>query len=201
MPQDVLVRQLYIIILPLYSSNQQDLQILIDMKSLKQLKVWKWIGLFLTNIPTTFRESLVWFLMTYSFPIFQIIIIWGIRQNNFEMSLDILNIILVTNASLYTAILLVINSENKEKKVIRILTIFCYVVTIVLFAISMVEITKNITIFPLSLYTKGTFFTLTFALLFGLISKYDEVKAQRLLTVKEGKEKTSTVVNGNTIQL
>ena len=117
------------------------------------------------------------------------------------MSLDILNIILVTNASLYTAILLVINSENKEKKVIRILTIFCYVVTIVLFAISMVEITKNITIFPLSLYTKGTFFTLTFALLFGLISKYDEVKAQRLLTVKEGKEKTSTVVNGNTIQL
>lgn len=171
------------------------------MKSLKQLKVWKWIGLFLTNIPTTFRESLVWFLMTYSFPIFQIIIIWGIRQNNFEMSLDILNIILVTNASLYTAILLVINSENKEKKVIRILTIFCYVVTIVLFAISMVEITKNITIFPLSLYTNGTFFTLTFALLFGLISKYDEVKAQRLLTVKEGKEKTSTVVNGNTIQL
>lgn len=177
------------------------MQILIDMKSLKQLKVWKWIRLFLTNIPTTFRESLVWFLMTYSFPIFQIIIIWGIRQNNFEMSLDILNIILVTNASLYTAILLVINSENKEKKVIRILTIFCYVVTIVLFAISMVEITKNITIFPLSLYTKGTFFTLTFALLFGLISKYDEVKAQRLLTVKEGKEKTSTVVNGNTIQL
>lgn len=177
------------------------MQILIDMKSLKQLKVWKWIGLFLTNIPTTFRESLVWFLMTYSFPIFQIIIIWGIRQNNLEMSLDILNIILVTNASLYTAILLVINSENKEKKVIRILTIFCYVVTIVLFAISMVEITKNITIFPLSLYTKGTFFTLTFALLFGLISKYDEVKAQRLLTVKEGKEKTSTVVNGNTIQL
>lgn len=171
------------------------------MKSLKQLKVWKWIGLFLTNIPTTFRESFVWFLMTYSFPIFQIIIIWGIRQNNFEMSLDILNIILVTNASLYTAILLIINSENKEKKVIRILTIFCYVVTIVLFAISMVEITKNITIFPLSLYTKGTFFTLTFALLFGLISKYDEVKAQRLLTVKEGKEKTSTVVNGNTIQL
>lgn len=171
------------------------------MKSIKQLKVWKWIGLFLMNIPTTFRESLVWFLMTYSFPIFQIVIIWGIRQNNFEMSLDILNIILVTNASLYTAILLVINSENKEKKVIRILTIFCYVVTIVLFAISMVEITKDITIFPLSLYTKGTFFTLTFALLFGLISKYDEVKAQRLLTVKEGKEKTSTVVNGNTIQL
>lgn len=153
------------------------------------------------NIPATFRESLVWFLMTYSFPIFQVLIIWGIRQNNFELSLDILNIILVTNASLYTAILLVINSENKEKKVLRLLTIFCYVVTIVFFAVSMVEITKNVAIFPLSLYTNGTFFTLIFALLFGLISKYDEVKAQRLLTVKEGKEKTTTVVNGNTIQL
>lgn len=153
------------------------------------------------NIPATFRESFVWFLMTYSFPIFQVLIIWGIRQNNFELSLDILNIILVTNASLYTAILLVINSENKEKKVLRLLTIFCYVVTIVFFAVSMVEITKNVAIFPLSLYTNGTIFTLIFALLFGLISKYDEVKAQRLLTVKEGKDKTTTVVNGNTIQL
>lgn len=65
----------------------------------------------------------------------------------------------------------------------------------------MVEITKNVAIFPLSLYTNGTIFTLIFALLFGLISKYDEVKAQRLLTVKEGKDKTTTVVNGNTIQL
>lgn len=172
-----------------------------NTNSFKQYRFCKWVGLFLMNIPATFRESLVWFLMTYSFPIFQVLIIWGIRQNNFELSLDILNIILVTNASLYTAILLVINSENKEKKVLRLLTIFCYVVTIVFFAVSMVEITKNVAIFPLSLYTNGTFFTLIFALLFGLISKYDEVKAQRLLTVKEGKEKTTTVVNGNTIQL
>lgn len=171
------------------------------MKSIKQCKFLKWVGLFLKNVPNTFRESLVWFLMTYSFPIFQVLIIWGIRQNNFELSLDILNIILVTNASLYTAILLVINSENKEKKVLRLLTMFCYVITIVFFAVSMVEITKKVAIFPLSLYTKATFFTLVFALLFGLISKYDEVKAQRLLTVKEGKEKTNTVVNGNIIQL
>ena len=172
-----------------------------NINSFKQCRFCKWIGLFLMNIPATFRESFVWFLMTYSFPIFQVLIIWGIRQNNFELSLDILNIILVSNASLYTAILLVINSENKEKKVLRLLTIFCYVVTIVFFAVSMVEITKNVAIFPLSLYTNGTTFTLIFALLFGLISKYDEVKAQRLLTVKEGKDKTTTVVNGNTIQL
>lgn len=172
-----------------------------NINSFKQCRFCKWIGLFLMNIPATFRESFVWFLMTYSFPIFQVLIIWGIRQNNFELSLDILNIILVSNASLYTAILLVINSENKEKKVLRLLTIFCYVVTIVFFAVSMVEITKNVAIFPLSLYTNGTIFTLIFALLFGLISKYDEVKAQRLLTVKEGKDKTTTVVNGNTIQL
>lgn len=171
------------------------------MKSIKQCKFLKWVGLFLMNVPTTFMESLKWFLMTYSFPIFQVLIIWGIRQNNFELSLDILNIILVTNASLYTAILLVINSENKEKKVLRLLTMFCYVITIIFFVVSMVEITKKVAIFPLSLYTKGTFFTLVFALLFGLISKYDEVKAQRLLTVKEGKEKTNTVVNGNIIQL
>lgn len=161
----------------------------------------EWLMLFLRNIPSTIKESFIWFLMTYSFPIIQIFIIWGIRQEQFTISLDILNIILVTNASLYTAILLVANIEHKENKISRLLILFCFGVTIVLFAISMVEISKEIQIFQLSLYENGTLATLILALIFGLISKYDEVKAMRLKTAKAANEKTSTNVNGITIQL
>lgn len=71
--------------------------------------------LFIRNLPSTFRESFIWFLMTYSFPVIQILVIWGIRQEQFTVSIDILNIILVTNASLYTAILLVTSIEHKKK--------------------------------------------------------------------------------------
>lgn len=73
--------------------------------------------------------------------------------------------------------------------------------TIVFFAISMIEISKGIQIFQLSLYKNGTLATLILALFFGLISKYDEVKAMRLKTAKAAKEKTSTNVNGIKIQL
>lgn len=65
----------------------------------------------------------------------------------------------------------------------------------------MIEISKGIQIFQLSLYKNGTLATLILALFFGLISKYDEVKAMRLKTAKAAKEKTSTNVNGIKIQL
>lgn len=173
----------------------------LHMKFLKEYRQLEWLILFLRNIPSTFKESFIWFLMTYSFPIIQILVIWGIRQDQFSVSIDILNIILVTNASLYTAILLVVDIEHKEKRILRMLILFCYVVTIVFFAISMVEISKGIQIFQLSLYKNGTLATLVLALIFGLISKYDEVKAIRLKTAKAANEKTSTDVNGIKIQL
>lgn len=171
------------------------------MKSIKDYKQCESLVLFFKNLPSTIKESFIWFIMTYLFPIIQILIIWGIRLENFMLSIDILNILLVTNASLYTAVLLVVNSESCNKRLLRIVTILCYVVTIIFFAISMVEITMGIQIFQLSLYKYGTFATLVFAIIFGLISKYDEVKAQRLQTAKAGNEKTSTKVNGKTIQL
>ena len=58
------------------------------MKSLKEYKQMEWLILFLRNIPSTFKESFIWFLMTYSFPIIQILVIWGIRQDQFTLSID-----------------------------------------------------------------------------------------------------------------
>lgn len=104
--------------------------------------------LFLKNVPTTLKESIVWFMMTYLMPIVQVFIIWGIKQSYFEWSTDIMNIVLVTNASLYTAILLLVRTTEKDKKVLNTITIFAYVLTVVLFTISMVEINLGLIVFP-----------------------------------------------------
>ena len=162
---------------------------------------WDEVLLFLQNIPMTFRESIKWFLMTYMMPAVQIFIIWGIKQGDFDLSLEIQNIVLVTNASLYSAIMMVVTGTKKDRGLFQIATIAAYVVTVVLFAISMVEINMNIKIFMGSLYKLGTIVTFVIALLLGLISKYDEVKAKRIKLANEGKKVKDAKVNEEDFEL
>lgn len=162
---------------------------------------WDEVLLFLQNIPMTFRESIKWFLMTYMMPAVQIFIIWGIKQGDFDLSLEIQNIVLVTNASLYSAIMMVVTGTKKDRGLFQIATIAAYVVTVVLFAISMVEINMNIKIFKGSLYKLGTIVTFVIALLLGLISKYDEVKAKRIKLANEGKKVKDAKVNEEDFEL
>lgn len=162
---------------------------------------WDEVLLFLQNIPMTFRESIKWFLMTYMMPAVQIFIIWGIKQGDFDLSLEIQNIFLVTNASLYSAIMMVVTGTKKDRGLFQIATIAAYVVTVVLFAISMVEINMNIKIFKGSLYKLGTIVTFVIALLLGLISKYDEVKAKRIKLANEGKKVKDAKVNEEDFEL
>lgn len=172
----------------------------------QKIKIWlnaKWdeVWLFLQNIPKTIRESIIWFLMTYLMPLVQIMIIWGIKQDQFSWSIEIMNIILVTSASLYSAIIMVVNGTSKDKGIFHIATIAAYVITVVLFSISMVEINKNIKIFDITLYRTGTVITLLFALLLGLVSKYDEVKAKRVNLANKGKKLSGTTINEEEIAL
>ena len=56
---------------------------------------------FIFNIPATIKETSIWFISSYLISIINILIIWGMRQN-FELDLNIINIILVTNAGFLT---------------------------------------------------------------------------------------------------
>lgn len=163
--------------------------------------MWNNILLFLENIPKTIKESIKWFGMSYLMPGVQIFIIWGIRQADFDWSIDIMNIVLVTNASLFSAILVIVHGTSKDKGLFLIATLFSYVIAFALFAISMVEIAKGVEIFSLSIYKIGTIITLVAALLLGLISKYDEVKAQRLSLANSGKKVSVTKINDKEIAL
>jgi hypothetical protein len=174
---------------------------MVNDRGIQMKEYWKRFLLFLKNLPATIKESFIWFLMTYAFPLVQIFIIWGIKQDNFEWSLEIMKIVLVTNASLYTSILMVVNSQRKDKRVVNILTILTYIFTIVLFAIAMVEITKNMSIFSLGVYQYGTIATFSLALFFGLISKYDEVKANSVELANSGMQKSEAIINGQKIDI
>ena len=97
--------------------------------------------------------------------------------------------------------MMVVTGTKKDRGLFQIATIAAYVVTVVLFAISMVEINMNIKIFKGSLYKLGTIVTFVIALLLGLISKYDEVKAKRIKLANEGKKVKDAKVNEEDFEL
>ena len=81
------------------------------------------------------------------------------------------------------------------------LVLYTWIFTIVLFAIAMVEITKNMSIFSLAVYQYGTIATFSLALFFGLISKYDEVRANSVELATSGMRKSETSINGQKIDI
>ena len=82
----------------------------------------------------------------------------------------------------------------------RIMTFKSTILTC-LFAIAMVEITKSMSIFSLAVYQYGTITTFSLALVFGLISKYDEVRANSVELANSGMRKSETSINGQKIDI
>jgi len=158
------------------------------------------IKIFLLNIPETLQETFSWFIMSYLVSIINIGIIWGINSN-FSININILNIILVTNAGFLTSLFFLTYSLEKKRKFIYTLTIITYVITIVLFTISIVqiEIVKNI--FSLNVYTISVILTFLISILLGLISKYDEVAALSKIRAKEAKGLSQTELAGKKVAL
>ena len=119
--------------------------------------LWKDFLLFLKHIPSTFKESLVWFTLSYLCPLMQIFLIWAIKQGDFKWSLDIMKILLVTNASIYTSILALMNNRIKDKKVVRTLIIVSLCFTVLFFSVAVLEITTHNYSIPLSVYQYGMY--------------------------------------------
>lgn len=164
---------------------------------------------FVKSVLATLKESLLWLLMTYFMPLLQFFIIWGIKQDGFQwFDIENLKIVLVANASIYTAALLVLGSKESKKtvkdsdnSVMKTFTIVAYGLTVVLFSFSMIEIYRNIPIFPAFVYKWGTLVTLLFAILLGIISNYNKVKARSLSIAVEGKHRTSVTINDTQFDL
>jgi len=155
---------------------------------------------FIFNIPATIKETSIWFISSYLISIINILIIWGMRQN-FELDLNIINIILVTNAGFLTSIFLLLYLSEKKRKTIFVLAIIIYVITITLFSISIVQIENKTNIFTYDIYKISTIVLFGFSILLGLISKYDEVEALSKLRAKDAKNIENTTIGNKKVKL
>lgn len=168
---------------------------------------WDRFKLFVDNIPKTVKETFIWLLFSYLIPLVNIGIIWGIKGNSFEYTLNIYSIIIVTNACFYTSLYyLAFTSETEKNKLnkrrfAKTVNIVTFVVTVVLFTVSVIETEKAIKIFSLDIYKFGATSTFIIALLLGLISKYDEVEALGILRANESKSLQETKVGNKKIKL
>lgn len=161
-------------------------------------KIGKSILIFIKNIPSTLKKTSIWLLISYLIPIINVGIIWGMRGEKFKLDLNIISIIIVTNACFVTSLVYLSNKKREISKIINITTL---VIAVVLFALSIVEIEQQKQIFSLSIYKFGAFLTLGLSILFGLISKYDEVEAESKSRAERGRNTENTKLGGKTIKL
>jgi hypothetical protein len=152
---------------------------------------------FIKHIPSTIKKTSIWLIISYLIPIINVAIIWGIR-NELCLDMNIISIILVTNACFVTSLVFLIDKKRELTNVLNIITL---VVSIVLFAFSVAQIELATQIFDKSLYKGGAVVTLVLSIFIGLVSKYDEVEALSLELAQKGKSKTETNVDGQKVEL
>lgn len=167
--------------------------------------------LFLSFLPKTIKETIIWLLFSYLIPLLNIGIIWAVQGSSFSMTLNIFSIIIITNACFFTSLyhLAFDNEQNndieytkkKDRKIIKTINLITYVVTVVLFTVSIIETEKSLSIFNLETYKFGAYITFSFALFLGLISKYDEVKALGIERAKSAKATIETELGNKKIKL
>lgn len=162
------------------------------------IKIWNSIKVFIWNIPSTLKKTSIWILISYIIPIINVLIIYGIRRENFEFDLYIINIVLVTNACFITSLVYLINNKREITKVLNIITL---IIVVVLFSFSIAQMEKATEIFSLDIYQIGALATLILSILFGLISKYDEVEAESKARAEKGKSTKETNIGGKSIRL
>lgn len=152
---------------------------------------------FIKHIPSTIKKTSIWLIISYLIPIINVAIIWGIR-NELSLDINVISIILVTNACFVTSLVFLIDKKRELTNVLNIITL---VVSIVLFAFSVAQIELATQIFDKSLYKGGAIVTLILSIFIGLVSKYDEVEASSLELAEKGKSKTETKVGDKKVEL
>lgn len=171
------------------------------------ISYWDRFILFLRNVPKTVKETFIWLLFSYLIPLVNIGIIWGIQGSNFELTVNIYSIIIITNACFYTSLYYLAftnESDNKpqnDRRLTKTINIVTYVVTVVLFTVSIIETEKSLAIFNLDIYKFGATSTFFVALFLGLVSKYDEVEALGVFRANQGKAVSETTVGKKKIKL
>src|ERR1035441_7267365 len=168
---------------------------------MKWKEIWERIIVFIKNLPETLSETAIWLIASYRIQILNIGILYGIQRDKFLFSIDIIGIIIATNACFYVSLYYLAFSNNRKRKLINTINITAFTTTVVLFTISIIEIEIKKPLFTIQLYTGATIISFVIALILALISKYDEVAALSKERAKAGRETTKTQINGKEIKI
>lgn len=168
---------------------------------MKWRQIFERIRVFIKHLPETLSETFIWLLVSFLIPILNIGIIWGIQKENFEFNIAILGIIIATNACFYTSLYYFAFTKKKNRKLINTINLTAFTTTVVLFAISIIELEIKKPLFSIPLYKTTTLISFIVAVILALISKYDEVEALSKERAKEGRATNETKVAGKNIKL
>lgn len=168
---------------------------------MKENPFWDRLKIFLLNIPRTIQETAAWLIISYLIPLINIGIIWGIQGSNFQMTTNILSILITTNACFYTSLYYLVFTNKKERKLINVINVVAFVSTAVLFTVSIIEVEISKPLFSTDLYKTGALISFLMAFFLGLISKYDEVEALSRARADASKDKRETEVGHKKIKL
>lgn len=149
------------------------------------------------NIFLTVKDTAKWIIISYIIPIINIGLIWGMRRS-FELDLSVLIIVLVTNACFITSVVFLI---EKKRDVIQVLNIAVLLCISAIFTVAVVQMEIRKELFPLEVYVGAAFLTFMVSVIFGLISKYDEVGARTRKIAEDGKKTKETQMDGKVVKL
>lgn len=164
-------------------------------------ETWERIKVFLKNLPETICETIIWLIASYLIPLLNIGIIYGVQKEKFEINIAILGLIIATNACFYTSLYYLAFSNKKNRKLINTINITAFTTTVVLFAISIIELEIKKPLFTIQLYKTATLISFFFAVVLALISKYDEVEALSIERAKKSRDTNETVIAGKKIKI
>lgn len=165
------------------------------------LTFWERTKLFFKNIGKVLKKSIIWLIISYIIPLFNIFILLAMRKDDFEIDLSIITIIIATNSSIITSLLHLFYLNEKKREFTYVGSVICILVSVGLYVLSLVQIELQNNFIDISIYKWGAYITLAFSILLLLISKYDEIQAISEQKAKESRATNNVNVNGQNVKL
>ena len=123
-----------------------------------------------------FMDLITWFFYAFLFPLVQLAFI---KLSNYHGAVDenVYRILFVAIASFLTTIFFVTGFWRQNRRLVRMMLLASYVISLVLFITSLAFELFGLRIFDLNVYYWGAIIALLFAFLVGFFTKYDDKEA------------------------
>ena len=146
------------------------------------------------------KQLSVWMFGSFLLPIVQLLFILLSKKTS-SIDLSMYNIVFVTIASFLTSVFFVTSFWKQNRMLVRMLLILSYLISFGLFVVSLVQILHGTEVFDIDVYMWGALIALSFAVLVGFYSKYDESTALSREIASQAKSTTKSIVNGKEVNV